>query len=54
MWRDICLLNGKNIVEMIEQYQFSLNKIKKAIKHKDGRKLEQLFRTASDIRRGMQ
>jgi len=54
MWRDICLLNGKNIVEMIEQYQFSLNKIKKAIKHKDGRKLEQLLRAASDIRRGMQ
>jgi prephenate dehydrogenase len=54
MWRDICLLNGRNIVEMIEHYQFSLNRIKKAIKHKDGRRLEQLFRTASDIRRGMQ
>jgi prephenate dehydrogenase len=54
MWRDICLLNGKNIVEMIEQYQFSLNKIKKAVKHRDGRRLERLFRTASDIRRGMQ
>lgn len=53
MWRDICLLNGKNIVEMIEQYQFSLNKIKKAIKHQDGAKLERLFRAASDIRRGM-
>jgi prephenate dehydrogenase len=53
MWRDICLLNGKDIVELIEQYQFSLNKIKKAIKHRDGRKLEQLFRAASDIRRGM-
>ncbi len=54
MWRDICLLNGKNIVEMIEQYQVALNRIKKAIKHNDGRRLEALFRSASDVRRGMQ
>ena len=53
MWRDICLLNGGNIVEMIEQYQFSLNKIKKAIKHNDGRRLEELFRAASDLRKGL-
>jgi prephenate dehydrogenase len=54
MWRDICLLNGKNIVEMIEQYQFALNRIKKAVKHNDGQRLEALFRSASDVRRGMQ
>ena len=54
MWRDVCLLNGKNIVEMIEHYQFALNRIKKAIKLNDGGKLEALFRTASDVRRGMQ
>ncbi len=54
MWRDICLLNRKNIVEMIEQYQFSLNRIKKAIKQNDSVKLEGLFRKASDLRRGMQ
>ena len=54
MWRDICLLNGKNIVEMIEQYQFALNRIKKAVKHNDGQSLEVLFRSASDVRRGMQ
>ena len=54
MWRDVCLLNGKNIVEMIEHYQFSLNRIKKAVKHNDARRLEQLFRQASDIRRGME
>jgi prephenate dehydrogenase len=53
MWRDICLLNGKNIVEMIEQYQFSLNRIKKAIKHQDGQRLEALFRAASDLRKGL-
>ena len=53
MWRDICLLNGKNIVEMIEHYQFSLNRIKKAIKQNNPGKLEDLFRQASDVRRGM-
>jgi prephenate dehydrogenase len=53
MWRDVCLLNGNNIVEMIEQYQFSLNRIKKAIKHNDGRRLEALFRAASDLRKGL-
>lgn len=54
MWRDICILNGSNIVEMIEHYQFALNRIKKAIKHQDGAKLEALFKKASDLRRGMQ
>jgi prephenate dehydrogenase len=53
MWRDICLLNGPNLVEMIERYQVSLNSIKKAIKHKDGGKLEKMFRTASALRRGL-
>jgi prephenate dehydrogenase len=53
MWKDICLLNGPNIVEMIERYQFSLNRIKRAIKHKDGVKLEKLFRSASALRRGL-
>lgn len=53
MWRDICLLNGKNIIEMIERYQFTLNRIKKAVKNKDGQRLEELFRAASDLRRGL-
>lgn len=54
MWKDICLLNGENIVEMIEHYQFALNRIKKAIKHKDGAKLEKLFRSASEHRKGLE
>jgi prephenate dehydrogenase len=54
MWRDICLLNGKNIIEMIEQYQVALTRIRKAIKHNDGNGLEALFRAASDVRRGLQ
>jgi len=54
MWRDVCLLNGKNIVEMIEHYQIALNSIKNAIKHKDGEKLEKLFHSASELRRGLE
>jgi prephenate dehydrogenase len=54
MWRDVCLLNGENILEMIEQYQFALNRIKKAIKYRDGAKLEKLFRAASELRRGLE
>jgi len=54
MWRDVCLLNGEYIVEMIEQYQLALTRIKKAIKHRDGTKLEELFRSASEMRRGLE
>ena len=53
MWRDICLMNRKNIVEMIDRYQFSLNRIKRAIRARDGEKVTELFRSASDVRRGL-
>jgi len=53
MWRDVCLLNGKNIIEMIEQYQLALNSIKKAIEHQDAGKLDTLFQSASGLRRGL-
>jgi prephenate dehydrogenase len=54
MWRDICLLNGKNIIDMIDQYEAALNRIKKAIKHQDAATLEKLFRSASELRRGLE
>jgi prephenate dehydrogenase len=53
MWRDICLMNRKNIVEMIERFQFALNKLKRAIRRSDGEKIEKMFRSASDVRRGL-
>ena len=53
MWRDVCLLNGENIIEMIEQYQSALNSIKKAIERRDADKLDALFQTASGLRRGL-
>ncbi len=42
MWRDVCLLNGNNIIEMIDQYQSALTRIKKAIQRQDGAALESL------------
>ncbi len=54
MWRDICLLNGKNIIEMIEQYQVALTRIKNAIKRQDAAQLEKLFQSASELRRGLE
>lgn len=54
IWRDICLLNGKNIIEMIEQYQVALTGIKNAIKQQDAAQLEKLFQSASELRRGLE
>ncbi len=53
IWKDICLMNRRNIVEMIERYQFSLNRIKKAIHSGDAAKIEKHFKAASDVRRGL-
>ncbi len=51
IWRDICLMNGKNIVEILERYEESLDKLKKAIHAGDGAAMEKLFRNASDTRK---
>lgn len=51
LWRDICLMNRKNILEMIERYQFTLNKLKRALRRGDSEKLERIFRSASDVRK---
>lgn len=53
MWRDVCLLNGSNIVEMLDQYQAALDRIKKAVQQQDAETLEKLFRSASELRRGL-
>ncbi len=53
IWRDICLMNRENIVEMIERYQFSLNRLKKDIIEGDGKRLEKHLTAASDARRGL-
>jgi len=51
IWRDICLMNRKNIVEILERYEESLDDLKKAIHAGDGAAMEKLFRNASDTRK---
>ncbi len=53
IWRDICLMNRENIVQMIERYQFSLNRFKKDILDGDSKQLEKHLTMASDMRRGL-
>lgn len=51
IWKDICLMNRRNIIEIIERYEVSLGKLKRAINAGDGALLEKLFRDASDARK---
>jgi prephenate dehydrogenase len=51
IWKDICLMNRANIVEIIERYEASLREIKKAVSSGDGAAMEKLFRNASDARK---
>jgi prephenate dehydrogenase len=51
IWKDICLMNRANIMEIIERYEASLSEIKKAVNTGDGAAMEKLFRNASDARK---
>jgi prephenate dehydrogenase len=51
IWKDICLLNRANIVEIIDRYEDALDKLKKAINTGDGAAMEKLFKSASDARK---
>jgi len=53
IWRDICLLNRDNIIQMLDRYLFSLNRFKRELLAGDGKKLEKHLKTASDARRGL-
>ncbi len=54
MWRDICLMNGDNLVHMIDRYISSLNRFKHDITAGDGKRLETHLKKASDVRRGLE
>ncbi len=54
MWRDICLMNGDNLVHMIDRYVSSLNRFKHDIIAGDGKRLEKHLKMASDVRRGLE
>jgi len=51
MWRDICRMNGKKIVEMIERYEAVLEGIKAGIREGDGERLSRIFREAGELRK---
>ncbi len=50
MWRDIFLLNDQKMVEMIDLYQETLEKMKKKIIAKDGEGLLEAFTRAKTVR----
>ncbi len=51
MWRDICKMNKKKIVEMIEQYEAVLEKIKSQIQGNNFAKLSRTFQEARNLRK---
>ena len=51
MWRDIFIQNKKNTSKMIDKFINSLKDLKKAIKNKDGKKLEKIFTKTKKIRK---
>ncbi len=54
MWRDICLMNRENLVQMIDRYLATLNQFKREIAAGDEQRLEKHLQLASSIRRGLQ
>ena len=51
MWRDIFIQNRKNTSIMINNFIKNLKDLKKAIKNKDGNKLEKIFKKTKKIRK---
>ncbi|NOY52263.1 MAG: prephenate dehydrogenase/arogenate dehydrogenase family protein [Deltaproteobacteria bacterium] len=51
MWRDICRMNRKKIVEMIEQYEAVLEKIKLQIRGDHFETLSRTFQEAKNLRK---
>ena len=54
MWRDISLMNRKNILESIAAFQSSLDSIKTSIVQGDSEKLESEFKRSREIRRSLE
>ncbi len=54
MWKDICLMNRDNLIQMIDRYLSSLNRFKREIMAGDEKRLEKHLKMSSDVRRGLQ
>ena len=50
MWRDICLMNKKNILEMMDRYESRIAKIKSLIQSDDAEGLYKEFEMARQVR----
>ena len=50
MWRDICLMNRKNIIEMIDRYEEALKRLKTFMEDENGEGLYEAFMKAKDMR----
>ncbi|MBI5184802.1 MAG: prephenate dehydrogenase/arogenate dehydrogenase family protein [Nitrospinae bacterium] len=53
MWKEICLQNGKAIIQGIEVLRGALSEIAEAIENGNGEKLEKIFLNAKVIRDGL-
>jgi len=54
MWKDICLLNRDNIIQMMDRYLAALNRFREDLASGDQQKLEAHFSAASQARRGLE
>ncbi len=50
MWRDICLMNKTNILEMLERYEHSIARMKSLIQNDDAEGLYNEFERARQVR----
>ena len=50
LWRDICLMNRKNLIDMIEVFQGNLESLSRHLKASDRHALETEFRNARRLR----
>ena len=51
MWKDIFIDNSDNILKVLDNYSKNLNEIKEAIKHKDSKKLLEIFSSTKKVRK---
>ena len=53
MWRDVYSMNKEAVLEMLGRFMEDLTDLQKAIRWKDGKKLEELFTKTRKIRQGI-
>jgi prephenate dehydrogenase len=50
MWRDICLANKTQIMDLLVQYQHKISSVITLLEQDKGDELEQIFQSAKDAR----